>query len=189
MRTICLLFIAFLSIQVFALSSQDCRELKSEQIRLALTASNLANVNSTRTPEGGPYRPNVIKTCSNGVCDASKDGRAPLMKYLPDHPDADKNGYVAYPNIDEKSEYATFNMTVAKLKLLVSAKACGSDFLAENGNSSFALRYDGKGDPSVKEDIFNLNVNHEVVSWMRQDSTGRATTINFAPSGEIVSSF
>ncbi len=186
MRVFCLLLIGCLPFQTFAKSSQDCQELRGEQIRLALTASNLANVNSTRTPEGGPYRPYIIKSCTNGGCDPSKDDRAPLMKYLPDHPDADKNGYVAYPNIDEKAEYAIFNMTATKLKLLASAKACESKILIDNGNSSFALRYNGKGKLDVKEDIFNLTNNHQVVSWMRQDTKGRTTTVNFASNGQVV---
>ncbi len=187
MRIFCVVLIGCLSFNASAKSSKDCLELKAEQIRLALTGSNLANINSTRTAEGGPYRPFIIKACSNGQCDVSRDKRAPLMKYLPGHPDADKNGYVAYPNIDEKSEYATFNMIASKLKLFASVKACGSKILIDNGNSSFAIRYDDKKKSNVKEDIFNLTNSQQVVSWMRQDSQGRATTINFAPKGQIVS--
>ncbi len=161
--------------------------MKSEQIKLALAATNLANVNTTRTPDGGAYQPYIVKSCVNGGCDASRDSKAPILKYLPNHPDADKNGYVAFPNIDEKSEYATLNATVAKLKLLASAKACHAKVLVDNGDSSFILRYDGKGQAGIKEDVFNLNRDHQVVSWMRQDIEGRATTANFASSSQITS--
>src|SRR5258708_513342 len=130
MRIFCLLLIAGFGAQAFAQSSVDCQELKSEQMRLAYTASNLANVNSTRTPEGGPFRPYRIKSCTQGTCEVTRDGKAPLLKYLPDHPDADKNGYVAYPNIDEKLEYDTLNMTVIKLKLLALSKACDATVLS-----------------------------------------------------------
>ncbi len=180
MRIISLLLIGFTSLQVFAKSSDDCQELKSEQIRLALTASNLANINTTRTPEGGAYHPYIIKSCLNGDCDVSRDNRAPLMKYLPDHPDADKSGYVAFPNIDAKTEYAIFNMTAIKLKLLASAKACNAKVMRDNGSDSFALRYNGQDQGDVKEDIFNFTKNREVVSWSRQDSKGQNTVINFA---------
>jgi hypothetical protein len=165
----------------------DCQEIKSEQVRLALTASNLANVNSTRTPEGGPYRAYIIKSCSNGGCDVTRDNRAPLMKFLPDHPDADKNGYVAYPNIDQKSEYALFSMTAIKLKLLAKNRTCGIKISLDNGNSSFAIRYGGHGQPNVKEDIFNVSPKGQVVSWMRQDVNGLATTLNFDENGEASS--
>ncbi|MFZ4402476.1 MAG: flagellar basal body rod protein FlgC [Pseudobdellovibrionaceae bacterium] len=187
MRMICLLLVGFTSVQVFSKSSDDCQELKSEQIRLALTASNLANVNTTRTPEGGAYRPYIIRSCSNGGCDVSRDIGKSLIKYLPGHPDADKNGYVTFPNIDVKSEYAIFNMTAIKLKLLAIAKACNAKVLIDNGNESFALRYNGKGQKNVKEDIFNFTKNHEVVSWSRQGSKGQNTVINFSSTGRPVS--
>lgn len=176
---------SFVSISVFAKSSKECQELKSEQIRLALTGANLANLNSTHTPEGGPYRPYIVKSCSNGGCDVKRDDRAPLMKYLPDHPDADRNGYVAFPNIDQKSEYATFNMTAMKLKLLALGKTCGAKVIIDNASSSFALRYQGKGS-EAKEDIFNLNSQHQVISWMRQDFNGASNTSNFRADAEVV---
>ena len=86
MKFILLLLFNFVSLQTFAKSNQDCQELKSEQTRLALTASNLANINTTRTSEGGPYKPFIIKSCSKGGCDTNRD-RAPLVKYLPNHPE------------------------------------------------------------------------------------------------------
>jgi hypothetical protein len=70
-------------------------------------------------------------------------------------------------------------MTATKLKLLVREGACGVRISIDNGNSSFALRYDGHGEPNVKEDIFNLDSQGRVVSWMRQDLKGIATTANF----------
>ena len=112
-----LFLVALIPFHANALNDQNCQELKSEQIRLAFTASNLANINSTRTPEGGAYKAYVIKSCINGGCEVKRDDKVPRMKYMPGHPDADKNGYVAYPNIDQKAEYATFNVTAAKLKL------------------------------------------------------------------------
>lgn len=182
----CLLGI-MVSISAAASSSKECLELKSEQIRLALIGSNLANVNSTRTPEGGPYRPYIVKSCSNGRCDANQDERASMLKYLPGHPDANQNGYVAFPNIDQKSEYATFNMTALKLKLLAIKRACGAKVIIDNGSSSFVLRYKGKGS-DVKEDIFNLNSQRQVVSWMREDFKGVANTSNF-DTAETADSF
>jgi flagellar basal-body rod protein FlgC len=167
-----------ISISAFASTSKECQELKSEQIRLSLIGSNLANINSTRTPEGGPYRPYIVKSCANGGCDAKQEDRAPILKYLPGHPDANENGYVAFPNIDIKREYAAFNMTALKLKLLAVKSTCGAKVTIDNGSSSFALHYKSMGS-DVKEDIFNLNSQHQVVSWMREDFKGVATTSNF----------
>lgn len=53
-----------------------------------------ANINTTRTPEGGPYRK---KNCE--VKESSKI----LTKYEPNHPDANEDGYVSYPVCQKKS--------------------------------------------------------------------------------------
>ena len=100
--------------------------LSAQRVRMKLIASNLANVNTTRTPEGGPYQrrepifsaaaPDVdsFREILNGrqqgeavevqTVGVVKDGRDPIMKYEPDHPDADENGFVAMPNISVTEE-------------------------------------------------------------------------------------
>jgi flagellar basal-body rod protein FlgC len=183
MKVICVILMGCLPFQVFADALQDCQELKSEQIRLALTASNLANLYTTRTPEGGPYHPFIIKSCSGGACDAMRDDSAGLMRYLPNHPDADSNGYVAYPNIDQKKEYAAFNNAAIKLKLLANANACGAKIMNDNGMSFFVIQYDGSGESNVMEDAFNLNDHYQVVSWLRKSTTGPNFAQNFWPNG------
>jgi len=87
--------------------------LEAQKVRLNVIASNLANVNSTKTPDGGPYRrKDVVFTTyiydqiSQGV-DVNKiveDQRPFRVVYDPSHPDADKNGYVNYPNINPMEE-------------------------------------------------------------------------------------
>jgi flagellar basal-body rod protein FlgC len=87
--------------------------LEAQKIRLNVIASNLANVNSTRTPEGGPYRRKDVlfmtymyDQISQGV-DINKiveDQRPFRVVYEPTHPDADKDGYVKYPNVNPMEE-------------------------------------------------------------------------------------
>lgn len=87
--------------------------LEAQKIRLNVIASNLANVNSTRTPEGGPYRRKDVlfmtymyDQISQGV-DVNKiveDQRPFRVVYEPTHPDADKDGYVKYPNVNPMEE-------------------------------------------------------------------------------------
>ena len=82
---------------------------------------NLANVNSTRTPEGGPYRRRqvVFETLlaeaeqSGGfggrgveVTEISLDNSDFVRVYRPGHPDADADGYVQLPNINTAEEMA-----------------------------------------------------------------------------------
>ena len=98
------------------------RALRAERMRLDVVASNLANANTTQTPEGGPYRRKGVvfttKEFANdmGPVDASLgaagrpsgvdvseityDDDPPRLVYEPGHPDADPQGYVAYPNVN-----------------------------------------------------------------------------------------
>ncbi len=99
--------------------------LTAERVRMDVIANNIANVNTTRTPQGGPYRrqqvvfapqtavPMFQISSSGGRLDTGRgvrvlaivENNAPgLTAYEPDHPDADANGYVTYPNVDVNTE-------------------------------------------------------------------------------------
>jgi len=102
--------------------------LTAQRLRLDVISNNIANANSTRTKEGGPYRrqmvvfmprkyhkprnpfhklPNADKMVGQGVrvIGIVDDYARPLvMKYDPGHPDANKDGYVAYPNVNTVTE-------------------------------------------------------------------------------------
>lgn len=87
--------------------------MSAQRIRISSVSANLANVNTTRTAEGGPYvRQDVIfKQILEGelkggvkVTEVVKDEKPPILKYEPGHPDADEEGYVAYPNINPIEE-------------------------------------------------------------------------------------
>ena len=102
--------------------------MTAERTRLEIIASNLANSNTTRTPEGGPYkRRDVIFSSTDLASDFSSeldrashgvqvqeivpDNSQPVRRYEPGHPDADSQGYVSMPNINPLEE--TVNMMVA----------------------------------------------------------------------------
>jgi len=95
--------------------------MTAQRTRAELLVENLANAETTRTPEGGPYRrkdaifeedPNTnsfsselgsaMGTSASGVTvgQVMVDDTAPELRYMPGHPDADKNGYVAFPKIN-----------------------------------------------------------------------------------------
>lgn len=99
--------------------------LTAQRMRMNTISSNIANINTTRTPEGGPYRKKEVvfesipEARSFGeiltsqpdrnvqrvqVTDVHVDRKAPLLKYEPNHPDANPDGYVAYPNINLMEE-------------------------------------------------------------------------------------
>jgi len=96
--------------------------LAAQRARMEVTASNLANVETTRTPEGGPYRRKTVVLSSEPVPDgfnaALKDAvkmvkiaaiveeKGVKMAHDPSHPDADAKGFVAKPDINPVMEMA-----------------------------------------------------------------------------------
>jgi flagellar basal-body rod protein FlgC len=97
--------------------------LTAQRRRVEVASSNLANSQTTRTADGGPYRRKdvVFQTTSfdqslgtamsGGVqgVDVSQlvdDPRPFDRRYEPGHPDADQEGYVSYPNVSVMEEMA-----------------------------------------------------------------------------------
>lgn len=93
--------------------------LTAQRQRLDVIAENLANVNTTRTAQGGPYkRKSVIMEATPQddfasylgspeqveVVQISEDSKGLRPELDPGHPDADKDGMVLYPNINPVSE-------------------------------------------------------------------------------------
>ena len=95
--------------------------------RMGAISSNIANAQTTRTAEGGPYRKKEVAFGSEPARESFSDilegeldenaqsvhatevistDRPPILKYEPNHPDANEQGYVAYPNINVMEEMA-----------------------------------------------------------------------------------
>jgi len=105
----------------FAISASG---LRAQRLRMDVIAANLANAQSTRTPEGGPYRRRDVvleavrqsesfedMLASGGaateavkVARVVADPRPPQVVYDPGHPDANAEGYVALPNVNVVTE-------------------------------------------------------------------------------------
>ncbi len=105
--------------------------LTAQRLRMNLLSSNLANAQTTRTPEGGPYkRQDAVfsavplgspfedmladKTDSRlkkvQVIEIHQDTKEPRRVYDPSHADADKDGFVAMPNIQMMTEMVNMIM-------------------------------------------------------------------------------
>ncbi len=112
---------------IFSTFEISASGLTAERMRMDVIANNIANVNTTQTAEGGPYRrqrvvfnprgqkpeflvhlPGMVKERQIGegvrVVGVFKDAAAPRMVYDPGHPHADARGYVAMPNLNIVSE-------------------------------------------------------------------------------------
>ena len=87
-------------------------------------ASNIANINSTRTPEGGPYKRKRF-SCVDDYCTLIIDAGSPLFVYEPEHPDAGEDGYVEYPNISLMDEMKS--MIDSKKEYELVAQRCATE--------------------------------------------------------------
>lgn len=86
--------------------------MTAQRLRAEVIVQNLANADTTRTPEGGPYRrkdvvfeailSSEMHSGAGGVevAEIRTDDREPVRRYIPGHPDADHNGYVAMPRVN-----------------------------------------------------------------------------------------
>lgn len=83
--------------------------------RVNISSSNLANAETTRTPEGGPYKrldpvfeSMVVDEVSGAtavrVAEVTQDESGGKPVYLPGHPDADAQGFVRMPNVNPVHE-------------------------------------------------------------------------------------
>ncbi len=125
--------------------------LKAQRTRLDTIGTNIANIDTTRTPEGGPFRKREVVFQSTGkdfaqhLSSSQRDGIAgvevvkilantspPKLIYNPGHPDADSEGMVAMPNINLMEEVANMmsatsayeaNVTVVKSAKRMAMKA------------------------------------------------------------------
>ncbi|MBF0565392.1 MAG: flagellar basal body rod protein FlgC [Nitrospirae bacterium] len=102
---------------MFGVFSISASALEAQRTRMNVIASNMANVHTTKTQEGGPYkRQNVVfrtlpmekdpATPFQGVMASEivKDQGQPMLVYEPGNPDANANGYVEMPNINVVEE-------------------------------------------------------------------------------------
>ena len=97
--------------------------LTAQRVRMDVISENIANIDTTRTEEGGPYRRKmVVLKASNDfkdmvvknlnqyepggveVAEIIEDNSEFKAVYNPEHPDADENGYVNMPNVDSLKE-------------------------------------------------------------------------------------
>jgi flagellar basal-body rod protein FlgC len=124
----------------------------AQRLRMNLISSNLANIHTTRTPKGGPYkrkdaifeaRPvaesfkDVLRSRgAKGVSEVKvaeiiEDPAPPIMKYDPKHPDADEKGYVAMPNI---------NLMEEMVNMITAARSYEANVAAVKASKSMALK-------------------------------------------------
>lgn len=124
--------------------------LTAERLRLDTIANNIANVNTTRTPDGGPYRRQQVvfesalqaqglwtkgarASLGSGVRigGITQDASPPIMVHNPEHPDANQDGYVAMPSI---------NIVREMVDLISASRSYEANITALNAAKSMSMR-------------------------------------------------
>jgi flagellar basal-body rod protein FlgC len=126
--------------------------MTAQRIRMNLISSNLANVNTTRTEEGGPYKRkepifaavpnensfnNVLKNSMDSslnqvkVLNIVEDKRKAISKYEPGHPEANEQGYVEMPNI---------NVIEEMVNMMMASRSFEANIAAINASKKMAVK-------------------------------------------------
>lgn len=138
---------------MYTMMSISASALAAERERAEVTTANLANAETTHADGGGPYvRKEVVFSATspspfNSVLN-SLDGDAapgsvrlaevvndptpPVMRYEPGNPDADKNGFVAYPAINPEMEMVDLMNAVRSYQLNASAIGAAKQMIQES---------------------------------------------------------
>jgi flagellar basal-body rod protein FlgC len=129
--------------------------LTAERQRAEVVAANMANAETTHTPGGGPYRRKEVVFSTSGnlpfrmmlagfhptlngpqpavrVQRVVDDPTPPLKRYDPGHPDADKEGYVAYPSINPIQEMVDLMGAVRSYQLNASAITASKQMIQQS---------------------------------------------------------
>ncbi len=135
---------------LFSSMSVSASGMAAQRIRAQILVENLANAETTRTPQGGPYRrKDVVFTTeeqpspfqralwrelgSGGtgvrVSEIIVDDREPVMRYLPGHPDADEAGYVAFPRVNPAEDMVDLLSAARGYQANVSAMSAIKDMI------------------------------------------------------------
>jgi flagellar basal-body rod protein FlgC len=128
--------------------------LSAERQRSEIIAANMANAETTHTEAGGPYKRREVVFQSSGntsfrlalantgilssspagsvqISEVIDDPAPPIMRYQPGHPDADKEGYVAYPAINPVTEMVDLMGSVRAYQLNASAVAAAKQMIQQ----------------------------------------------------------
>jgi flagellar basal-body rod protein FlgC len=135
---------------LFSAITVSASGMAAQRTRAELLTENLANAETTRTPEGGPYRRKdavfaSMATASDfqsvfvshldaqnhgvAVTDVVVDSRDPVMRYMPGHPDADPNGYVGFPRVNPAEDMVDLMSTSRNYQANAAAISAVKDMI------------------------------------------------------------
>ncbi len=138
---------------LFNLMSVSASGMQAQRLRAQTIVENLANSETTRTPDGGPYKRKDVVLASGevdspfsavfqsslqggssgvSVTDILEDSRAGELRYQPNHPDANAQGYVAYPHISPAEEMVDLMDASRNFEANTAALSAVKDMLSKS---------------------------------------------------------
>jgi len=132
---------------LFAALQVSASGMQAERTRAETLVENMANAETTRTPEGGPYKRKDVVFSSElqespfsavfqnelatgvTVSEITEDPSAPEMRYLPNHPDANNEGYVAFPKMNPAEDMADLLNTTRSYQANIAAMTAVKDMI------------------------------------------------------------
>lgn len=127
---------------VFSSIGISASGMTAQRRRLDFIANNIANVNTTRTPDGGPYKRKDVTFIEHlenysgklqGVdFQEAEINEDPKMVFDPSHPDANEEGYVAYPNINMVEEMVNMMSAVRAYEANVQVTTAAKDMITRS---------------------------------------------------------
>jgi flagellar basal-body rod protein FlgC len=140
-------------VSLFSSLDVSASGMAAQRTRAEMLVENLANAETTRTPEGGPYRRKDVVFESDSsvgsfssafhsalgeniagvrVSETVVDNSEPERRYLPGHPDADKDGYVAFPKINPAEDMVDLLGTSRSYEANVAAISAVKDMIQKS---------------------------------------------------------
>ena len=139
---------------LFSMLEMSGSALGAERLRAEVVAANMANAQTTRTPAGGPYRRQLVvfqarrqphfSLALNSLAEKNPaavrvaavvgDARPFVVRFEPGHPDANAQGYVAYPQVDPIEEMTDMLSAVRAYELNASAVQATKNMIQQSLN-------------------------------------------------------
>jgi flagellar basal-body rod protein FlgC len=139
---------------LFSALTVSATGMAAQRVRAALLVENIANSETTRTPEGGPYRrKDAVFTTQQvgsafgteldaqmggtqlsgvGIAGISVDMRDPEKRYMPGHPDADASGYVSMPRVNPAEDMVDLVSADRSYQANVAAMSAVKDMIQKS---------------------------------------------------------
>jgi flagellar basal-body rod protein FlgC len=135
---------------LFAALQVSASGMQAERTRAEALVENMANAETTRTPQGGPYRRKDVTFSSElqespfsavfqnelatgvNVSEVTEDNSPPEMRYLPNHPDANSEGYVAFPKMNPAEDMADLLNTTRSYQANIAAMTAVKDMITNS---------------------------------------------------------